>query len=532
MQLNRREVIAASLAGVGLAGMPRWARAEGAGAVPGGKLIVSSSVEPVHLVGAFTTQAGPPTAKIFDGLLEFGLDGKPRPALAESWEISPDGLTITFHLRERVKWHDGQAFTAKDVVFSLGVWKKYHARGRSTFANVVSTETPNDLTVIFKLSKPSAFLLSGLVAQDSPVLAQHTYPAEGDLAISPRNNAPIGTGPFRFVEWERGSHIALERNPDYWDKGKPYLDQLIIRTLPDSATTSAALEAGSVHVSSFIPLSNIARLKDKPALQVIDDPRGSLYYVGAVVFEFNLDRPQFRDRRLREAIAHSIDRDFIQKNLYFGFATPTETPVPPGLPGWHNANVPKYPFDLAKAEAILEEAGYKRDKDGVRLRIANDYAANNATHLQVAQYLRSTLAKIGIDLQVRTQDFGQFVNRAYTRRDFDTIIYHATVGPDPAIGAQRFYWSKNFQPGVAFSNAANYSNPEVDRLLETAAVEVDQEKRKALYDEFQRIVQTDIVRIPIISPRYPVIARADVRDYIASASGDAGNIASAYLAKS
>jgi peptide/nickel transport system substrate-binding protein len=522
MALKRRTFVFSTLAAATAATLPAFRKVNAATPVKGGVLIVSNTVEPVHLVGAFTTQAGPPTSKVFDGLLKVGLDGKPAPALAESWEISNDGKTITFHLRKGVKFHDGSPLTPDDVAFSLEVWKKYHARGRSTFANVTGTRSPDEHTVIFDLSVPSPIILFGLVANESPVLARHSYPAEGDLAVAERNNSPIGTGPFKFSTWERGSHIVLEKNTEYWDPERPKVDQLIVRTLPDAATTSSALEAGSIHTSSFVPLSNIARLQKNPNIRVTDDPRGSLYNVGAVVFEFNLDRERFKDKALRTAFAHTIDRSFIEKNLYFGFATPTESPVPPGLPAWHNPNVPKYPFDLKKAEEILDAAGYKRDADGIRLKLTNDYAANNATHLQVAQYIRSNLAKIGIQLEIRNQDFGQFVNRVYTKRDFDTAIYHATVGPDPAIGAQRFYWSKNFKVGVAFSNAANYSNPEVDRLLEAANAEIDQAKRKALYDDFQRIVQEDIVRIPLVSPRYPIVARANIEDIVEDASGDSG----------
>lgn len=529
MALKRRNFLWTVAAGASAMAIPAFRPLSAADGKVGGVLVVSNSVEPVHLVGAFTTQAGPPTAKIFDGLIKVGFDGKPAPALAESWDVAPDGKTITFKLRKGVKFHDGSSLTPDDVAFSLDVWKKYHARGRGAFANVTGTRSPDENTIIFDLSAPSPAVLHGLVAQESPILARHTYPTEGDLAVSDRNNNPIGTGPFRFVEWERGSHIALDANKDYWDTGYPRTEKLIIRTLTDPATTSAAFEAGSIHTSSFVPLSNIARLQQKGGIQVVDDPRGSLYAVGAVVFEFNLDHERFRDRALRTAFAHAIDRDFIQKNLYYGFATPTESPIPPGLPEWHHPDVPKYAFDLKKAEDILEQAGYKRDKDGIRLKLYNDYAANNATHLQVAQYLRSNLAKIGVDLEIRNQDFAQFVNRVYTKRDFDTAIYHATVGPDPAIGVQRFYWSKNFKVGVAFSNAANYSNPEVDKLLEAAGAEIDTKKRKELYDRFQSLVQQDAVRLPIVSPRYPVVASAKIADVIEDASGSSGSNSRTYF---
>ncbi|WP_159435778.1 ABC transporter substrate-binding protein [Lampropedia hyalina] len=469
---------------------------------------------------------------MFDGLVDFDVDNTVQPGLAQSWEVSADGLRVTFRLREGVKWHDGKPFTSDDVKFSAAAWGKYNARGRIVFSALDRVETPDVLTAVFHLKEPAPALLAALAARSLPVIAKHSYPdGDADLAAAKSNNAPVGTGPFRFVEWERGSHIILDRNPEYWDKNKPRLDRIIIRILPDTATTSVALESGNVHVSSFIPLSNIERLKTKSELQVIDDPRGSLYNVGALVLEFNLDRDRWRDRRIREAFAHVIDRDFIQKNLYFGYATPTETPIPPGFAQYHNPDVPRYPYDLGRAEALLEEAGYKRDGSGIRLRLTNDPAANNATHTQVAQYLKGQLAKIGVDLQVRAQDFGQFVNRVYTARDFDTAIYHATVGPDPALGVHRFYWSKNFQPGVAFSNAANYNNPEVDQLLEAAGRELDFEKRKQLYFEFQKVVQTDLVRIPIVSPRYPIVASAKLRNLVTSPAGATGSFADTYFSE-
>lgn len=536
MTPTRRDLLVGALGGAAAAWLPGSLFAQSAppvSATPvrGGTLTVAIPVEPVHLNVAFSTQGGTSeiSPKIFDSLLAFDLDNQPRGGLAESWEISDDGLSYTFHLRPGVTWHDGVPFTSDDVAFSLEIWQKYNPRGKITFGQVTEVLTPDPLTAIFRLSAPSPTLLQALSPRTAPVLARHSYPAEGDLAADPRNSAPIGTGPFRFQEWERGSHVVLLRNEAYWDQPRPFVDRLIIRTIPDAATASAALESGQVDASNHISLSNVVRLSKKDGLKVIDDPRGSVFRVGAVVFEYNLDRAQFRDRRLREALAHAIDRDFIAKNLYFGYAQPTHSPLPPDFQPWHNPDVPRYDFDLAKAEALLEDAGYKRDGDGIRLRLTIDPAASSTVHLQIAQFLRGSFAKIGVDLVVRAEEFGQFVNRVYTKRDFDTALYFGAVGPDPLVGVQRFYWSKSFEPGVAFSNTANYANPEVDRLLEAAAIEVNTARRKALYDDFQAIVQTDLVRVPLVSTRFPTVVRADLEDFLNSPLGGYGNLASAYF---
>jgi peptide/nickel transport system substrate-binding protein len=262
--------------------------------------------------------------------------------------------------------------------------------------------------------------------------------------------------------------------------------------------------------SNFIGLPDVERLSRNP--NIVSRRYPSMYISGVAAFEFNLDRPQFRDPRVREAFAHAFDRDFIIKNIWLGFADKAEAPIPQAFPAFYTPNVPTYPLDLVKAEALLEAAGLKRNAQGVRLAVTNDPNPTGPLPV-IAQHLRSNLEKIGVKLQIRSSDFGEFVNRVYTRRDFDTIFYQANAGPDPAIGVQRFYWSKNFQPGVAFSNAADYHSADVDRLLESGQVEIDPHKRRAIYDEFQRVVQTDLPRIPLIAPHTVTLARHNVLNF-------------------
>jgi peptide/nickel transport system substrate-binding protein len=528
MEFSRRVF----LTGLAVASLPRAGRAASdAAPVRGGTLVVGASPEPTALTSAITS-AGPSqlvSGKIFDGLLTYDAKLQPQPQLATAWSVSADGLTVRLALRAGVRWHDGKPFTSEDVAFSLlKIWKVYHSRGRGTFANVDKVDTPDALTVIWHLSKPAPYLLSALASTESQVLPAHLYRA-GAVLTNPVNNAPVGTGPFRFVRWNRGSDIVLERNPDYWQAGQPWLDQLIFRFLPDGGAMAAALETGSIQLATNMAPADIARLRGKRQLAI--DTRPSGFSAVITSFEFNLDRPALRDARVRQAIAHAIDRDFLVKNIWFGDAAAASSPVPSSLPAFFGEGPPAYPFDLKRAAALLDQAGLKPDARGVRLALSCD-PYPTAPLLQTAQYLRSNLRRIGVQLNVRQQDAGEFVNRVYTRRDFDTVIYGAAAGPDPAIGSRRFYASANFQPGIAFSNGAHYGKREVDALLDSAQVELDPAKRRALYLQFQQLVGRDAVTLPLVSYSLPVISSRRLHGAAVGAEGVLGNFAGAWLDRS
>jgi len=526
MPLSRRHLLR-NAAFSGLAGLLPSGAALAAAPARGGRLVVAIDSEPPVLTSAITT-AGPAqwiSGKVFDGLLRYDNDFNPRPQLAQSWNVSPDGLSITFKLRPGVSWHDGKPFTSADVAFSvLQIWKKYHSRGRSTFANIVSVDTPDALTAVWHLSSPAPYILSALGSPESQILPKHLYD-HGDVLTNPRNIAPVGTGPFRFVEWKRGQYIALARNPAYWDKGKPYLDQVILRVLPDGNGAMTALETGEVHLVVNPPWADIARVRKLPGIAVT---RSSGFTGALAAFEFNLDKPYFKDARVRQAFAHAIDRDFLVKNVWQGYGEAADSPIPASLSDFHASNLPAYPYDLNKAAQLLDAAGFKRGANGVRFSITHDPLPVGQTYKRSAEAIRASLARIGIRMEIRSQDFAAFVRRIYTARDFDTFQYAASAGPDPAIGTQRFYWSRNFQPGVAFSNGAHYLNPEVDRLLVAAQSESDANKRRALYGRFQQIVQTDLPKIPLVSAN-PVHLSRGIQAFSVDAYGVMGNFADAFL---
>jgi peptide/nickel transport system substrate-binding protein len=497
--------------------------------VRGGQLIMGQYPEPPLLTGALTTAGATQlvSAKIFDGLLTYDFDMTPRPRLAVAWSAAPDGLATTFKLRPGVTWHDGKPFTSADVAFSvLEVWKKFHSRGRSTFANVTAVDTPDPLTATLRLSRPAPYILSALSSLESQVVPKHIY-AGTDILTNHANTAPVGTGPFRFVEWKRGQYIRLERNANYWDKGKPYLDRVIFRILPNPDSHATALETGEIHLTDYVAVNEIARmiaggriLLDKTDYPCMSSGNG---------LEFNLDRPHLSDVRVRRAIAHAIDRDFLVRNIWQGYANSTISPIPANQQNFFTPDVPLYPYDLKKAAALLDEAGLKPGPDGVRLAVNLDPLPITAQQIRLGEYLRSTLARVGIRANLRNQDFAGFIKRVYTDRDFDLNTSGGQMGPDPVIGTQRFYWSKNFQKGVAFSNGSHYNSAAADRALERGQTELDFVKRRADYAEFQRIAQTDLPRIPLVAQLPLILYTRNLRHITSGAEGLYGNFAQAYL---
>ena len=527
-QLSRRHLIAAGLTPL------LFNESFGAEAPRrGGQLIMGTTTDPSYLTGAVTTAGATHlvSAKIFDGLLTYDLDMKPRPRLAVAWAFAPDGRSLSFKLRPGVTWHDGKPFTSADVVFSvLEVWKKYHSRGRSTFANVIAVDTPDPLTAIFRLSKPAPYLLSAMSSMEAQVVPKHIY-AGTDILSNPANSAPIGTGPFRFVEWKRGQYIALERNPNYWDKGKPYLDRVIFRLLSNSDAHATSLETGEIQLTyDAVPVYDLPRLiaggrflLDKADYACMSNGSG---------LEFNLDRPALKDVRVRRAIAHAIDINFIIKNIWQGYATPTISAIPSNQKNFFTPDVPLYPYDLKKAASLLDQAGLKPGANGVRLTVNLDPTPSVGPQIRVSEYIRNALGAIGIRVNLRSQDFPTFVRRIYTDRDFDLNISGGQMGPDPVIGTQRFYWSKNFQKGIAFSNGAHYNSAAADGALERAQSEMDPVKRRADYVQFQRIAQTDLPRIPLFS-RLPLILHTrNLRRITSGAEGIYGNFVEVYFLQS
>ncbi|WP_061026991.1 ABC transporter substrate-binding protein [Bradyrhizobium sp. CCH5-F6] len=534
MSFTRRNVFA-GFAAAGLAGvaMPAVVSRAYAATPKKGGLLRMWIAEPVMLTGAFnsTGQIYEISGKLFDGLACYDFNLNPKPQLALSWDVSADGKSITFKLRPGVKWHDGKPFTASDVQFSaLKVWKELHPRGRSTYRYLADVEVPDALTAIFKFERPSPYVMNSLASVESQILPRHLY--EGtDILTNPANLKPIGTGPFKFKEWQRGQYIIFERNPDYWDAPKPYLDGVVMVIIPDAASRAVALEAGELDVAGAIPvpLADAHRLAALPTLEI--PVQGSEALAFQAFMELNLRRPYFQDVRVRRAMYHAIDRNFVRKSIYFDFAKAATGPISYENAKFYTADVPQYEFSIAKANALLDEAGMKRQSDGLRFKITHDPLPAGDHFSRTGDYFKQQMAQLGIAVDIRNQDFPTYYRRVYKDYDFDTTSTGAFGLTDPTVGIQRFYWSKNIVPGVAFSNGSGYSSAEADKALEDAQTEVDPAKRAALFRDFQKIVMTDLPLFPIADARYITIKSKTVMNIEVDPLGAHGSFAEAYLAR-
>ncbi|MFG1420543.1 ABC transporter substrate-binding protein [Roseixanthobacter liquoris] len=482
----------------------------------GGTLSIILQPEPVTLTPA--TNVAQPTqlvaGNIFDGLVTYDFDLKPRPNLAERWEVAPDGLTITFHLRQGVTWHDGRPFTAADVKWSLeNVWRTIHPRNKALFENVSSVETPDDRTVILRFAKPSLPIFSVINGVGAPILPKHLY--EGtDILNNPYNNKPVGTGPFVFKEWKKGEYVLLERNPDYWDPGKPYLDKLVFRVIPDAAARAAAIEKGEIQYAPFnpVPFRDVERLAALPGLKV--ETRGYEWLSPVLYFDLNVDSPYLKDVRVRQAIAHAVDREALAKVVWFGYGKAAVSPVPSTLAAFHDPDVPKYPFDPKTAEALLDEAGFKRGPDGVRFAITHDFLPYGDDYRRTGEFLKQALKRVGIEVTIRSQDSAAFIKRIYADRDFDISSSYNAAFPDPQIGVVREYWSGWLGTKTPWTNGSGYRNAEVDLLIETAAVEGNPEARVTAFRKFQQIVQRDLPTLPLVELKFFTVHAAHLQGVV------------------
>lgn len=522
LKLSRRHFLAGLAAGAAIPLSAAPSRLFAQQPKAGGVLTTPAWPAPTVLNSAIST-AGPESfisPKFFDGLVGYKQGLVPTPQLATEWSMSEDGTRITFKLRDGVKWHDGAPFTSKDVAFTfMQVLKVIHGRGKTTFAGLLDVETPDELTAILVLERPNPAMMRALDSRESPILPAHIY--EGtDIQANPANTSPVGTGPFKLAEYEVGSYLVMVRNEDYWDAGYPLLDRIVIQFIADAATRSAMLESGQADAIflNMIPAQDILRLNELPDFEMSTD--GFEAMPSAQQMDFNLDNPILADVRVRRAIAHAIDTQWITDNVWYGLGDAGKSPLHVDHKEYFTTeDVPEYPYDLDRANALLDEAGHPRGGNGMRFSLMLDPSPWGTESITAAPYIKEQLRQIGIDVTIRTQDFAVFTTTVWTERKHDLVLYTVNLGADPTVGTQRFYWSKAFNPGVAFSNGAHYVNPEVDALLEAAQVETDPEARRRQFAEFQRIAMTDLPVLPVTNIAGAHIANVKVKDYVADALG-------------
>lgn len=510
MGLSRRALLASAAFIAGAAALPRVSL----GQTRGGRLIVAADSEPRNLNPAMVASNGVffVSSKVVESLAEAAPGGALKPLLATAWEGSADGLSATFALREGVTWHDGQPFSSADVAFSaMQIWKPLQNLGRALLKDLEAVETPDARTAVFRFARPTPFqLIRNALPVISHVVPKHLYDGT-DIAANPANNRPVGTGPFRFVEHRPGEYFRLERNPAYWGEGLPYLDEIIYRVLPDRAAAAGALEAGEISLAAFsmVPLADLERISKVPGLRVHPEGYESLTY--QLVVEINHRRAELANPKVRQAISHAIDRDFVVRTIFLGYARASVGPVTRTDAQFLDPSLTVPAFDPAKANALLDEAGYPRGADGVRFRLRLLPAPWFNETRQFGAYLRQALAAVGIDAEIVNNDPPGHQKAVYTDHDFDLAVGSPVYRDDPAISTTILVES-GLPAGVPFSNQGGYANPKADAIITAARTTTDEAARVKLYHEFQRLVVEDLPLINVAEWGFITVASDRLRN--------------------
>lgn len=455
--------------------------------VYGDALSTGEIAEPINLIPAISSDSASHgvASYIYNGLVKYNKDLKLIGDLAKSWEISGDNKTITFFLRDDVKWHDGQPFTAEDVKFTYEfmIADDTPTSYDGDFRKVKNFEIIDNHTVRIDYDEPYSPALNGWGIWIMPAHLLKGVQA----SKSPLQRKPVGTGPYILEEWNSGKSITLKANPDYF-LGRPKIDKVMVRVIPDQATQFLELLNGSIDIMNLTPIqaakqTDNNRYSDNYETYSFLD--NSYTYVG-----YNLQKAPFNDKRVRQALSYATPKDEIIEGILFGKGMPATGPYKPGS-FWHNDNVKKFEFDVEKAKNLLAEAGYKDtdgdgilEKDGKKLRFEMITNQGNSSRSQVAEILQRSWKQVGVQVEIRILEWATFLNEYINKGNFDAIVMGWNIIQDPDIFD---VWSS----GKCGGNGLNFicfKNDEVDRLLEAGQATYNPKIRKEAYDKLQEII--------------------------------------------
>lgn len=452
---------------------------------------------------------------IYNGLVKYDKDLNIVGDLAESWDISEDGLVITFHLREGVKWHDGHPFTAGDVLFTYQVTidPGTPTAYSGDFLKVKKAEVLDDHTFRVTYDRPFA---PALTSWSASVLPGHLL-KEKDITSAPLARRPVGTGPYMFKEWKTGQKIVLISNPDYFE-GRPYIDGYIMRIIPDTATMFLELRAKGIDRMNLTPLQYARQTENRVFHRNFNKyryPSFSYTYLG-----YNLKNPLFKEKYVRQAISYAINKEEIIQGVLLGLGRVATGPFTPNT--WvYNPRVKKYPYNPQKARHLLAEAGWKdTDGDGILDKNGEPFAfeiitnQGNELRAKCAEIIQRRLADIGISVKIRIIEWAAFIKQFINKRKFDATILGWTVPLDPDIYD---VWHSS-KMGPAELNFISFKNNEVDVLLEKGRSSFDRNERKRCYDRIQEILAEEQPctflyvpdALPIINARFRGIEPAPI----------------------
>ena len=426
---------------------------------------------------------------IFEGLLDFDLKGKPVPALAESWKISSDGKTYTFKLRSGVKFHNGKEMTAQDVKWSAdyALDPKNAATGLSLLRNVKSVKAKGKLTIEFTLKEREPIFLTTLAS-----IRPFTVVPEGSVPTGERKikGFPPGTGPFMFKDYQRARQVIVVRNKNYWQKGLPYLDEVVMKPVRDTQARFTSLRAGDLDLIERAPYAFVRKLLNGgyPKLGVIEAKHSGFR---RLIFE--VTKPPFNNRKVRQAVRYALDMNELITAAYWGFGEPATVWAIPNSSPWFNG-MPEVKRDVAKAKTLLKESGAGSDL------VIKIHARRGEE--DVVQVLQRQLVSAGFNVELEFLTGGK-MSRMRRSGKFKVAFSGAEPVKDPADAYPFRFSCLEGKRKKRILNYSGYCNPKFDELVAEAGRITDQKKRFELYDKAIRILHSDLPEIPLIFvPRY------------------------------
>lgn len=465
----------------------------------GGSAVFVMGSDPAMTNPVLTTaiDVGQIGCAIYQGLTTLNRDGVPGPLLAKSWIVSPDGLVYTFSLN-KANWQDGKPFTSADVKFSLlEANSKYNPIFGAAGRAIASIDTPASDTVVIKLRYSFGPLLTSLACtHGGAILPRHVFQGTDIPSNKASTTNPIGTGAFKMGSWTRGDNVRLVRNPDYWEAGKPYLDEIIGKSVTQPAARAQALLAGSVDFLAYsaLPASDYPVIRSNSAFRLSPAPVAP----GLDLLFLNTRRPPLGDKRVRQALFVALNREFIVKSAFRGVGRASASPF--GGAGWFSKSDidygKTYAFDVARANRLLDEAGLKRTADGTRFPLRFTHNTDDAESASLAVAVQSMWRAVGVRVTIDSVERSTAAKRVYQDGDFEAFVVAYTSYFDPALGLARA-WS-SAQMGKPYGNPTGWSSPQVDQLFDKANGLVSQADRAAVYASVQKTLADEL---PVISLR-------------------------------
>ncbi len=476
----------------------------------GGRLIDASIGDATNLIPMIAGDASSHAiaGQLYLSLLKYDKNLDLTGQLAESWEIAADNKSIIFHIRPGLRWTDGKPFTSDDCAFTLRLMQDEHTQSayKADYVLVTGVETPDELTFVVHYDEPFSPALASWASL--AILPRHVFEHEDIMHTGLSRHPKATIGPYRLADWQSQQSIRLRANPDYFD-GPVWISERMTRIIPDSATQFLELSAGRLDSMTLTPIQYARLFENRPQLKRLYQRYKYLGFAYTYL-GFNLKRPLFQDRRVREAMAYAIDRQEIVDGVLLGLGETIATPYKPGT-YWVNKSLKPRPYLPEKARKLLAGAGWVDsdgdgwlDKNGRRLSFTILTNNGNRQRADAATIMQQRLKAVGIEVRVRLVEWSAFIENFINKRRFDAVILGWSLSPDPD---QYTIWHSS-QTGERQFNFLSYRNDIVDSALVAARHTFDRAERKRLYDIMQQEIYRDVPMVFLFAPySLPVMHR-------------------------